>query len=71
MHINKVKTWNGLRYAVVDSFKAINNEGKSRVEELVVEYNTGNGSKLAIFPLTGDGLGLAKEIQNSLLKNKR
>lgn len=68
MHINKVKTWNGLRYAIVDEFTSINTKGVKKTDELVVEYNTGSGTQVAIFPFTNEGLAKAKEIQKLMRK---
>jgi len=55
MHINKVKTWNGTKWAVVD------------IEGFVVEYNDNNNKgRVAVFPLTKDGFEQAKELRKNL-----
>lgn len=84
VHIKKVKTFNGeLRYAVVDSFtsttKDKNGNTVTTTADYPVEYTVGKGKsaivKVAMFPVTEDGLEQAKEIQKiykkSVDKNKK
>jgi hypothetical protein len=78
LHIRKVKTFSGLKYAVVDEFTYVttDSEGKTvkKTEHFPVEYKTGTGFNTriepALFPVTEEGLKRAKEIQK-LFKNKR
>lgn len=86
IHITKVKLFNGeLRYAVVEPFKSIvvvkeksKVEGEKaktkvieKVENLPVEYKSGNEVYPAVFPLTEEGLEKAKEIQALFKNNKK
>lgn len=78
VHIRKAKTMYGLRYAVVDLFKhykprldskgnVIKAKGKVVYDKQetyhAVEYGKGKNTKVAIFPLTNQGLQQAKEVQ--------
>ena len=78
LHIRKINTWYGLRYAVVDLFthyspkldrfgKPIkkNNKVEYNKQETyhAVDYGTGKNIRPAIFPVTKEGLAQAKEVQ--------
>lgn len=78
LHIRKIKTFHGLRYAVVELFthytprldhkgNPIKSKGKVdyKKEETyhAVEYGKGKNIKVAIFPVTKAGLAQAKEVQ--------
>lgn len=78
VHIRKIKTMYGLKYAVVDLFthykaitdkfgKPVKKNGKQAYDKQetyhAVEYGTGKNIRPAIFPLTKDGLAQAKEVQ--------
>lgn len=81
VHIKKVKTFHGIRYAVVDSFTSTtviedrngNKSVKTTTKDYPVEYKTGTGHNErivpAVFPVTVEGLAKAKEVQK-LFKNK-
>ena len=79
LHIRKIKTMYGLRYAVVDKFpywKTIVGKDKKthleKVEEYhAVEYKVGSEYKVAIFELTEDGLERAKEVQSLFRKGQK
>lgn len=70
-HIKKVKTFKGLRYAVVEPFTStttvLDTNGKNvsvtKTEELAVEYKSGGQILPAIFEVTTEGLEQAKEVQ--------
>ncbi|MFJ7982448.1 hypothetical protein ACIQ1D_19480 [Lysinibacillus xylanilyticus] len=83
IHIRKIKTMYGLRYAVVDLFthytpkidrmgNPIKVKGKVDYNKQetyhAVEYGKGKNTKLAIFPLTKQGLEQAKEVQKLFKK---
>lgn len=96
LHINKVKTFDGLKYAVVnvkqvevdadkvglingvrfpitedvktDKNKNVSTEKVTLTVQEVVEYKESTDTKVAIFPLTAEGLEKAKEIQQKLNK---
>lgn len=83
LHIRKIKTMYGVRYAVVDLFThytpKIDSKGnpiksKGKVEYTkqetyhAVEYGKGKNIKIAIFPLTKAGLAQAKEVQKLFKK---
>lgn len=74
VHIRKIKTLYGLRYAVVDLFKFAtkDNDGNivTKEEYHAVEYKQGDKVFPAIFPVTEEGLEKAKEIQ-TIFKKKR
>jgi hypothetical protein len=78
LHIKKVKTFSGIKYAVVDAFTYITTdaEGKTvkKTEHFPVEFTTGTGfskkTEPAVFPANEEGLKKAKEIQK-LFKNKK
>lgn len=82
VHIRKIKTMYGLRYAVVDLFtyytprldrlgKPIKKNGKVDYDKKetyhAVEYGIGN-KQVAIFPLTDAGLQQAKAVQDAFKK---
>lgn len=82
LHIRKIKTLYGLKYAVVDLFthyapkldkkgQPLSN-GKLEYEKKevyhAVEYGKGMDTKVAIFPLTETGLQQAKEVQKLFKK---
>lgn len=71
-HIKKIKTWHGLRYAVVSPFTVNYYDEKGnpaqREEEHAVEYKVGKDTRVAVFPLTASGLGEAKKVQKSFNK---
>lgn len=77
VHIKKVKTWHGLRYAVVEPFTSTtfvedkngNKVSKVVTEDLVVEYKQGDKVFPAVFPVTPEGLEEAKYVQ-SIFKKK-
>lgn len=77
VHIKKIKTIHGLRYAVVQPYTSYKKVGKNEyvavTKDYAVEYQNGNkyGDKIsvAIFPVTPQGLELAKEVQKAY-KNK-
>jgi len=76
VHIRKIKTLYGLKYAVVDLFThfptTIDKYGKSHVnkvtEHLTVDYKRGKETLPAIFDLTAEGLADAKEVQKLIKK---
>lgn len=76
VHIKKIKTLQGLRYAVVAPFtsttKDINNNTVTTTADYAVEYKNGEGKNAnvlpAIFPVTAEGLKQAKEIQKLFKK---
>lgn len=82
VHIRKIKTLYGLKYAVVDKFthfepkldKKGNLPANSKVDYekkekyYAVEYGRGIDTKIAIFPLTEEGLQQAKEVQKLFKK---
>lgn len=67
LHIRKIKTLYGLRYAVVDKFtsttKDINGNQVTTTNYHSVDYKVGKENFPAIFPLTDEGLEDAKEVQ--------
>lgn len=75
VHIRKIKTLYGLRYAVVDLFKSTTKDKDGNVvtkEEFhAVEYKQGDKVFPAIFPVTAEGLEKAKEIQSIFKKKKK
>lgn len=75
VHIRKIKTFYGIRYAVVDLFKSTTKDKDENVinksEYLVVEYKQGDKVFPAIFPVTAEGLEKAKEIQSIFKKKKK
>lgn len=77
MHIQKVKTWDGLKWAVTEDFtRKVEKDGKlvKVTERVVVEYIVGESKKanaVAVFPLTDDGFEQAKELRKQLSKKKR
>ena len=76
VHIRKIKTLHGLRYAVVAPHKSsttkLDKNGKqipvTKTEFLAVEYKSGDNVFPAIFPVTDDGLQKAKEVQKLFKK---
>jgi len=75
VHIKKIKTLYGLRYAVVEPFTSTtkDKDGKvvTRTEDYAVEYKSGDKVFPAIFPVTDEGLAKAKEIQKLFKKKKK
>lgn len=67
-HIKKVKTWYGIRYAVVEPFTVTflseNKKWESRTNEFPIEYKEGNQIRIAQFPVTAEGLKDAKQVQS-------
>lgn len=69
LHINKIKTMYGLKYAVVDTSFTYDNKGNKVFYTHPVEYQGANYKKdnrdirVAVFPLTKEGLAKAKEVQ--------
>lgn len=58
MHINKVKTFHGLKWSLVDE------------RGFVVEYKGSNDLRdirAAVFPLTEEGFKMAKELRKKLI----
>ena len=72
VHIKKIKTLYGLRYAVVAPFtsstKNINGETITTTKDYSVEYKVGKEIRPAIFPVTPEGLEKAKEVQELFKK---
>lgn len=78
LHINKVKTFHGVKWAVVGEVTRYKKEGDKCVkftELLPVEYSTEStlplGGKMknqhvAVFPYTPEGLVKAKELRKNL-----
>lgn len=75
--VRKVKTWDGLKWGVVDlttkSIFHIGNKGESiltykSTDIDVVEYKENKLDQIALFPLTKEGLLKAKQVQLSLNK---
>ena len=75
VHIKKIKTLYGLRYAVVEPFTSTTKDKDgnfvTKTEEHAVEYKQGDKVFPAIFPVTAEGLEKAKEIQNLFKKKKK
>lgn len=77
VHIRKINTLYGQKYAVVDLFThyptKMNRFGKPETSKAVgyftIDYKVGKENFPAIFDLTDEGLADAKEVQR-LLKNK-
>lgn len=68
VHIKKIKTWYGAKYAVVKEHisQTTDDDGnmvKSK-DYFSVEYKNGREIQPAIFPLTDEGLERAKKIQS-------
>ncbi|WP_341323382.1 hypothetical protein NSQ62_07880 [Solibacillus sp. FSL H8-0523] len=79
LHIRKIKTMYGLRYAVVDLFpyyKTVVNKLNKKVEYVKaaeyhsIEYQENGKIKVAIFELSAEGLERAKEVQSAFRKGK-
>lgn len=83
LHIRKIKTLSGLKYAVVDLFthyspkldkfgNPIKKNDKVDYDKKetyhAVEYGSGKNIRPAIFPLTESGLAQAKVIQDTFKK---
>lgn len=72
VHIKKIKTWYGTKYAVVEEHvsEVSDEDGNKSTERnyFAVEYKVGKKVSPAIFPLTDEGLKKAREIQ-SLFNN--
>lgn len=83
LHIRKIKTMYGVRYAVVDLFthytpkidrlgNPSKKNGKVDYDKQetyhAVEYGTGKNIRPAIFPVTESGLAQAKEVQKLFKK---
>ena len=83
LHIRKIKTLYGLKYAVVDLFTyytpkldRFGNQIKKNGEIIydknesyhAVEYGSDRNTRPAIFPLTESGLQQAKEVQDVFKK---
>ena len=83
LHIRKIKTLHGLRYAVVDLYthftpkldklgNPIKVKGKVEYTKQetyhAVDYGKGKNIKVAIFPVTKEGLAQAKEVQKLFKK---
>lgn len=81
LQIRKIRTMYGLKYAVVDLFthykavtdkkgQPVKQKGKpvlDKVQEYhAIEYGNGRNTKVAIFPLTDEGLAQAKEVLNAV-----
>lgn len=73
IHIKKIKTLQGMKYAVVELFtsttKDLFNNDVTKSEFLPVDYKVGKVSYPAIFALNEEGLSEAKKIQK-LFKNQ-
>jgi hypothetical protein len=73
LHIKKIKTWYGVRYAVVEPFTSYTTTADKKTVKVVadypVEYKTANGLAVAVFPLTAEGLAKAKEVRNLFKKS--
>lgn len=79
LHIRKIKTMYGLRYAVVNLFpyyKTVTDKFNKHIEYVkaaeyhAVEYKENGKIKVAIFELSADGLKRAKEVQSAFRKGK-
>jgi len=71
LHIKKIKTWYGVRYAVVEPFTShtvVDKRTITTTADYPVEYKTANGLAVAVFPLTAEGLAKAKEVQKLFKK---
>lgn len=73
MHINKIKTMYGLKYAVTDVSFTFDKKGNKVPYTHAVEYVSGERKepKVAIFPLTDEGLEQARELRKELQKVKK
>lgn len=75
VHIKKIKTLYGLRYAVVEPFTSTTKDKDgnvvTRTEDYAVEYKSGDNVFPAIFPVTDEGLAKAKDIQKLFKKKKK
>lgn len=72
LHIKKIKTWYGVRYAVVEpftSYTVVEKKTIKTVADYPIEYKTSNGLAVAVFPLTEEGLAKAKEVRNLFKKS--
>lgn len=76
LHIQKIKTMYGLKWAVVDTSFTLNKKGEKQFYTHAVEYQGSNYKqdvrdvKVAVFPLTQEGLEKAREIRKMLNNNK-
>ena len=79
LHIRKIKTLYGLRYAVVDLFpyyKTVTDKLNKKIEYVktaeyhAVEYKVGNTIRVATFEVSDEGLKRAKEVQDAFRKGK-
>lgn len=72
LHIKTIKTWYGLRYAVVESFTSYTTTLEKKtiktVADYPIEYKTANGLAVASFPHTKEGLEKAKEVRKLFKK---
>jgi len=73
VHIKKTKTFGGeLMYAVVENFKSETKDENNNIivteQELPVDFKHGKEIVPAVFPLTEEGLQMAKEIQKLFKK---
>lgn len=79
VHIRKIKTWYGLKYAVVDLVDTyrthVDKNGKVSYEKVkeyqTVDYEVEDEVFPAIFPLTEEGLNRAKEVQKLYKKRQK
>lgn len=71
LHINKIKTMYGLKWAVTGTSYNFDKKGNKIPYTHAMEYSTKTGGEqVAIFPLTEEGLVKAKEVREFLNKNK-
>lgn len=72
LHINKIKTMYGLKYAIVGTSFTFNKKGEKVYYTHPVEYQGSNYKQdirdvhVAVFPLTQKGLEKAREIRASI-----
>ncbi|MEQ6356541.1 hypothetical protein ABNX05_18115 [Lysinibacillus sp. M3] len=77
LHIRKIKTMYGLRYAVVDLFthyavkldkfgKSVKKNGKVEYDKKQTYHAVDYSGGVAIFPVTSNGLLQAKAVQKSV-----
>lgn len=75
LHIKKIKTWYGVRYAVVEAFTSYTTTADKKTVKTVadypVEYKTANGLAVAVFPNTKEGLEKAREVRKMFTNTKK
>jgi len=69
LHINKIKTMYGLKWAIVGQSYTFDKKGNKTPYNHAVEYiNSAKEPRVAIFPYTEEGFIKAKEIRKILMK---